>query len=57
MSIYFFLLRTSERIQDDCIRKAHALLVNTGIDARYGDQKAIVEDSIFLRWVEEVVQQ
>ena len=57
MSIYFFLLRTSERIQDYCIRKAHALLVNTGIDARYGDQKAIVEDSIFLRWVEEVVQQ
>ena len=41
MSMYFYLLRTSERIQDDCIRKAHALLVSTGINTRYGDQEAI----------------
>ena len=49
MSMYFVLLRTIERMQDDRIQKSHTLLMNTGIDAQYVDQEAIVEDrSIFL---------
>ena len=49
MSMYFVLLRTIERMLDDCIRKSHTLLMNTGIDAQYVDKYAIVEDrSVFL---------
>ena len=49
MSMYFVLIRTIERMQDNCIRKSYALLVNTGIDEQYVDQEAIVEDrSVYL---------
>ena len=44
MSMYFFLLRTIERLLENYTPKFHALLVNTSIDAQYFDQEAIVED-------------